>query len=210
MNTKQPFYTTGEEIGNAVSHGVGGALGIWGLVMLILKCTDAWQVTACCIYGASIIILFTMSCLYHSLTNKTAKYVMRVFDHTSIFLLIAGTYTPYTLVTLRGALGWVLFGVVWAATIVGITLNAVSIEKFKVFSMICYIASGWCVIFAIYPLLQKLETTGFWLLLGGGVAYTLGLIFYRSDKKWQHMIWHFFVLAAAILHFLSIYGYVIG
>lgn len=204
-------YSLGEEIASAIIHGIGAGLAVWGLVMMILKSTDAWQVVSSCIYGASLIILFTMSCLYHALSNEKAKKVFRVFDHTGIFFLIAGTYTPYTLVTLNGAIGWVLFGVVWAATILGIVLNSVSIERFKKFSMICYIAAGWCVIVAVVPLLQRLETTGFWLLLGGGVAYTLGILFYRQkQKRWLHAVWHVFVLAAAMLQFFSIYFYVLG
>lgn len=205
------MYTLAEEIGNAVTHGIGALLGVWGLVMMILRSTDVWQIVASCIYGSALILLFTMSCLYHALTHRGAKHVMRVFDHSSIFFLIAGTYTPYTLVTLRGALGWVLFGVVWGAAILGITLNAVSIERFKKFSMVCYLAAGWCVLFAIVPLLQKLDSTGFWLLLGGGVLYTVGILFYRKKTvRWFHTIWHVFVLGAAVLQFLSVYLYVLG
>jgi len=205
------FYTLGEEIGNAITHGIGAGLSIWGLVLMILKSSDAWQVVASCIYGAALIVLFTMSCLYHALANETAKRVMRVFDHTGIFFLIAGTYTPYTLVTLRGPLGWVLFGLVWGAAIVGITLNAVSIERFKTFSMICYIAAGWCVVIAIVPMIRNLAAGGMWLLLAGGLLYTGGILFYRKKNvRWFHMVWHLFVLAAAVCQFLSIYYYVLG
>lgn len=205
------FYSLGEEIGNAVTHGVGAALGVWGLVMLILKATDPWQVVSGCIYGGALILLFTMSCLYHALSNEKAKRVMRVFDHTSIFLLIAGTYTPYTLVTIRGPMGWVLFGIVWAAAIVGIVLNAVSIERFKKFSMVCYIAAGWCVVIAIVPMIRNLPLGGMLYLLAGGIIYTVGILFYRQkSKRWFHMIWHVFVLAAAVLHYISIYFYVVG
>ncbi len=205
------FYTLGEEIGNAITHGVGAGLGVWGLVMLILKAADPWQVVSCCLYGASLILLFTMSCLYHALSNESAKRVMRVFDHTSIFLLIAGTYTPYTLVTLRGPLGWVLFGLVWGAAVVGITLNAVSIERFKTFSMICYIAAGWVVVIAIVPMIRQLAFGGLLLLLAGGLLYTGGILFYRKKTvRWFHMVWHLFVLAAAICHYFSIYCFVIG
>ena len=208
---RQSFYSLGEEIGNAVTHGVGALLGIVGLLFMILRATDVWQTVSGCVYGASVIVLFTMSCLYHALTNPKAKHVMRVFDHSSIFLLIAGTYTPYTLVTLRGPLGWVLFSVVWAAAVLGITLNAVSIEKFKKFSMIAYIACGWCVVIAIVPLVRNLPLGGLLLLVLGGVLYTSGIWFYRQKTKcWFHMIWHLFVLFAAICQFLSMYCYVIG
>ena len=206
-----PLYTLGEEIGNAVTHGTGTLLAVWGTVLMILKSTDAWQVVSACIYGASLMILFTMSCLYHALGNNAGKRVMRVFDHTGIFFLIAGTYTPYTLVAIRGALGWVVFGLVWAAAIVGIVLNSISIEKFKTFSMICYVAMGWCVVIAIVPLLRAIPLEGFLLLLGGGVLYTVGILFYRQkNRRWFHTVWHVFVLAAAVLQFLSIYMCVLG
>lgn len=178
---------------------------------MLLRSSDVWQVVASCIYGGSLVLLFTMSCLYHALTHKGAKHVMRIFDHSGIFLLIAGTYTPYTLVTLRGALGWVLFGVVWGAAALGVTLNAISIERFKKFSMICYLSAGWCVLFAIVPLIRAMDAVGFWLLLAGGLMYTVGILFYRQKTRpWFHMIWHVFVLAAAILQFASVYGYVLG
>ncbi len=205
------FYGLGEEIGNAVTHGIGAGLGIVGLIFMILKSTDAWQVVSACIYGGALIILFTMSCLYHALACEKGKRVMRVFDHSSIFLLIAGTYTPYTLVTLRGPLGWVLFGIVWGAAALGITLNAVSIERFKTFSMFAYIAAGWCVVIAIVPLCQRLAWQGVLWLFAGGVLYTGGILFYRKKNiRWFHMVWHLFVLAAAVCHFIGIYYYVFG
>ncbi len=210
-SAKAPMYSVGEDIGNAVTHGIGAALAVAGLVLLILKSTDAWQVVASCVYGASLFLLFLMSCLYHAIRCAGGRYVMRVFDHTSIFLLIAGTYTPYTLVTFRGALGWVLFGVVWAIAVVGIVFNSISVERFKRFSMICYIASGWYIVVAIWPLVQSVPTAGLLLLLGGGVLYTIGILFYRQKtRRWFHMVWHLFVLAAAILHYFGIYCYVIG
>ncbi len=205
------FYTLGEEIANAITHGIGAGLGVWGLVMMILKASDPWQTVSACIYGGSLILLFTMSCLYHALANDKGKRVMRVFDHTSIFLLIAGTYTPYTLVTIRGGMGWTLFGIVWAAAIVGIVLNAVSIERFKTVSMVCYIAAGWCVVIAIVPMIRNLSLGGMLLLLVGGLLYTGGILFYRKKSvRWFHTIWHVFVVLAALLHFLSIYLYVLG
>ncbi len=207
----RPMYSVGEEIGNAVTHGVGALLGLVGLALMLCRCSDVWQTISACVYGGSLIVLFTMSCLYHALTNEKAKRVMRVFDHSSIFLLIAGTYTPYTLVTLHGALGWVLFGIVWGAAVLGITLNAISIERFKTFSMIAYIASGWCVVIAAVPLVRSLELGGVLLLLAGGVLYTGGILFYRKKTvRWFHMIWHLFVLAAAVCQFLSVYLYVLA
>ena len=207
------FYSLGEEIANAITHGVGALLAIAGTVLLIVFSAlqgDPWKVVSSSIYGFSMIMLFTMSCLYHALTHPTAKTVMRVFDHTSIFLLIAGTYTPYTLVTLRGWVGWTLFGIVWGVAVLGIVLNAVSLDRFKVFSMIGYIASGWCVVVAFVPLFQKLALPGILLLIGGGVLYTAGTLFYRrKGVKAIHAIWHGFVFAGAVLHYFSILYYVI-
>jgi len=212
QRNKPPIhYAVGEDIGNAVTHGIGAALAVAGLVLLIVKSIDAWQVVSSCIYGSSLFILFLMSCLYHAIRHKGARRVMRVFDHTGIFFLIAGTYTPYTLVSMRGVVGWVLFGVVWSAAIVGIVLNSISIERFKTFSMICYIAAGWCVVIAIVPMIRNLAAGGMWLLLAGGLLYTGGILFYRKKNvRWFHMVWHLFVLLAAVCQFLSIYYYVLG
>ena len=157
---KTPFYTLGEEITNSITHGVGAGMAIAGMVVLLVQSNDVWQVVSSAIYGASMIFLFLMSCLYHALTNPTAKKVFRVFDHTSIFFLIAGTYTPFTLVTLRGWVGWTVFGVVWGVAVVGIVLNSISVERFKKISMVGYIASGWCVIAAIVPLVRRMALPG--------------------------------------------------
>ena len=208
-----PVYTLGEEIANSVTHGIGALLAVAGCVVLVVFAAftgDPYKIVSSSIFGASLIILFLMSTLYHSLTNPTAKYVFRVFDHTSIFILIAGTYTPLTLVTLRGAWGWTIFGVVWASAVLGIVFNAISIERFKKFSMICYIASGWCIVAAIFPLVQKLSAAGIVFLVIGGVLYTGGLLFYSLNKiRYMHSIWHLFVLAGAIFHYFCILFYVI-
>ena len=146
-----------------------------------------------------------------ALTNPTAKKVFRVFDHTSIFFLIAGTYTPFTLVTLRGWVGWTVFGVVWGVAVVGIVLNSISVERFKKISMVGYIASGWCVIAAIVPLVRRMALPGVILLILGGVFYTAGVLFYRKKGvRFMHAFWHFFVLAGAVLHYFCILFYVIG
>lgn len=209
---KLVHYTLGEELCNAISHGLGAALSIAGLVVLLVSAQNAWEYVSFSIYGASMIILFLMSCLYHSLTHPTAKYVMRVFDHTAIYLLIAGTYTPFTLITLRQqvpVVGWTVFGMVWAAAIVGIVLNAISIERFKRVSMVCYIGSGWCIVAAMYPLIQAMEPGGLLLLAGGGICYTAGLLFYGWKKvRYMHSVWHLFVLAGALLHYFCVLLYV--
>ena len=207
-----PKYTLGEELMNSISHCVGALLGIAALVLCVVKaalCIEsvgAAGVVGASIYGATLVILYTMSTLYHALTNKTAKKVFRVFDHASIYLLIAGTYTPITLVTLRGPKGWVLFGIVWGIAILGITLNSISIEKFKVFSIISYIIMGWAVVFGGKDILSQMTDIALIFILIGGLCYTIGIIFYALKKvKWMHSIWHFFVLAGSITHFFGIF-----
>lgn len=207
-------YTLAEELISAISHGVGAALAIAATaVALTLSAiyNNAWCVVSVAIYGAMLIVLFTMSTIYHGLRPNNGKKVFRVIDHCSIFLLIAGTYTPYTLVTLRGPLGWVLFGVVWGAAALGIALTAVDLIRFAKFSMVCYLVMGWAVIFAIRPLFRGLSAGGITLLILGGVAYTLGAVLYGigRHKKYFHSVWHFFVLAGSFLHYFSILLYVV-
>ena len=156
------------------------------------------------------IILYTMSSVYHGLKHKTAKKVMQVIDHCSIFILISGTYTPIALNTLRGPLGWTIFGIEWAVTIVGIVLNSINIERFKKFSLIAYIAGGWCIVIAAVPFIKAIEPGGLWFILSGGIAYTIGIIFYKMKSlKYMHSLWHLFVLAGAILQYFCIQLYVI-
>lgn len=205
------FFTLGEEIFNAVTHGVGAALAVAATVLLLIRSASigALAVVSCAIYGASLIILYTMSTLYHALSARTAKAVMRIFDHCTIFVLIAGTYTPFCLILLDGAWGWSLFGAIWGLTALGITLNAINLEKYKVFSMIAYIAMGWCVLLVAGKVIAALGFWGTTLLLSGGIAYTAGIGFFASKKKYFHSIWHFFVLAGSILHFFTVYFFVL-
>ncbi len=204
-------YTLGEEIFSSVTHGLGALFGVFVTVFTVVRSAlggSALAVVCSAIYGASLIILFSMSTLYHAISHRGAKVVFRVLDHTTIFLLIAGTYTPYALVTLGGALGWTIFGVQWGVAILGITLNAVSIEKFKVFSMIGYVVCGWMIIIAALPMWRAMAHAGFWWLLGGGVLYTVGIIFYKLKKiRYMHAVWHIFVLLGAAAHFVSIAFY---
>ena len=211
---KLPFYTLSEELINSISHGFGAVLGIVAVVLCVIKSIGSAMAVVCsAIYGGSMIILYMMSTMYHALKRNRAKKVFRVIDHCSVYLLIAGTYTPYTLVGLGGAIGWVLFGIVWAAAIVGITLNAVSLSKFKIFSMITYIAAGWVIVIAMKPLIDSIAFTGVLYLLLGGLAYTLGAVLYMVSKKknlkYGHSVFHIFVLLGSLLHFFSIYFYVI-
>ncbi len=208
-----PSYTLSEELINSISHGIGAGLSVTALVLCVVRAAihgNAWGVVGASIYGASLIMLYCMSTLYHAITNKTARKVFRVFDHTSIFFLIAGTYTPITLVTLNGALGWTIFGIVWGAGILGIVLNSISVEKFKVFSMICYIMMGWAIIIGIKRVIEVLPRPGFTFLLIGGILYTVGIIFYAMKKyRYMHCVWHLFVLGGSIMHFFCIYNYVL-
>lgn len=207
-------YSLGEEIFNSVSHGVGGGLAVAGTVVLIVLAaiySDAWAVVSCAIYGGSLIVLYTMSTLYHAITNTKAKSFFRIMDHDTIFFLIAGTYTPITLVPLRGALGWTLFGIVWGAAILGIVMNSIDLEKFRKPSVVCYVAMGWVVIFAIKPMLERCSPLSLWFLLIGGVCYTGGIIFYAlKSKKYFHSIWHIFTVGGSVFHYFSVLLMVIG
>lgn len=209
-----PKYTLGEELISSISHGVGAGLGVAALCMCVSVShahNNIWGVVSSWIFGLSLIILYSMSCIYHGLKPNNAKRLMRIFDHCTIFLLIAGSYTPFTLVSLRSTVGWPLFGVIWGAAIIGIVLNAVDMEKFKVVSMICYLAMGWAIIFTFKPLTAVIPKGGIWLLLAGGISYTVGAVIYGvgSKVKYMHSIWHFFVLGGSIPHFLCIYLYVL-
>lgn len=212
-----PTYTKGEEIFNMTSHIVGGALGIAAVTLCIIFSAihnNVYGIISSAIYGFSMILLYTMSSIYHGLRPNKAKRVFQVLDHCSIFLLIAGTYTPYCLVTLRQyntALGWTLFGVVWGMAIIGIVLNSIDIKKYKIFSMICYLIMGWCILVRVNLLPKLLGLSGFILLLAGGVAYTIGAVFYGfgKKKKYIHSVFHMFILLGSILQFFSILLYVV-
>ena len=213
-----PKYTKGEEIFNAVSHIVGGAFGIAALVLGVIFAviySNAYGVVSMALFGSTLILLYTMSAIYHFLRPNKAKKLFRIFDHCTIFLLIAGTYTPFCLITLREVsyIGWVLFGVVWVLAILGVVFNAINMHHpvIKTLSMICYLGMGWCVILAIDTLLSNLATGGFVFLLLGGISYTIGAIFYGFGKKCKyiHSVWHLFVLLGSVLHFFSVLFYVI-
>ena len=212
-----PKYTKGEEIFNMTSHIVGGALGIVALVLCVVFAAvhgNGYGVVSGAIYGVTMIILYTMSSIYHGLNPKRkAKKVFQVLDHCSIYLLIAGSYTPFALCTLREyntALGWAIFGVIWFVAILGIILNSIDIKKFRVFSMICYLVMGWCIVFRINLLPELLGTAGIVLLLLGGLSYTVGAILYGLGKKhkYMHSIFHLFILLGSLLQFFTILLYV--
>lgn len=212
-----PTYTKGEEIFNMTSHIVGAVLGVVATVLCIVFAAinkNVYGVISGAIYGVTMIVLYTMSSIYHGLSpKKHSKKVFQVLDHCSIFLLIAGSYTPFALCTLREdnvAIGWTIFGVIWAMAILGIILNSIDIKKYKKFSMFCYLVMGWCIIFRINLLPILLGQTGFILLLLGGVAYSIGAILYGIGKKhkWMHSIFHLFILIGSLLQFFCILLYV--
>lgn len=211
-NAKIPRYSLGEEIANSITHGVGILLAIGGLGVLTAFASlygGAWHVVSCSIFGATMIIAYTTSTLYHSIQYPKAKNVLRVIDHSAIFLLIAGTYTPFTLVNMRGPWGWSLFGTIWGLAILGIVFKAL-IRRWHTISVVLYILMGWAVIVAIKPLAASVAPGGLVLLVSGGLAYTVGVIFYAwSRLPYNHAIWHGFVLAGSILHFFAILFYVI-
>lgn len=207
-----PMYSLGEELFSAVSHGVGAVFGLFTLIVQLVFCEkDVVTVVSVSIFGGTMMLLYTVSTLYHALGINRAKMVFRVLDHCTIFMLIAGTYTPITLCCLKGVTGLLLFSVVWVAAIVGIVLNGISVDRFKVVSMVCYLSMGWVVIFAMKTVIREVPPVGLWLLLAGGIAYTLGAAVYGFGKKipYMHSVWHLFVLAGSVCHAVTVFTIVV-
>jgi len=198
---------------NSISHLVGTLFALVALIILVVQTSrqgDPWKIVSCAIYGTTLLLLYTSSTLYHSFQGRTKK-LFRIFDHLSIYLLIAGTYTPLTLVTLRGGWGWTLFGLVWGLALAGILLESFSKKRKYLLAMLIYVSMGWLVLIAVKPLVQSLPSLGlFWLVLGG-LFYTVGIVFYVFDKKVRHFhgIWHLFVLAGSLSHFFTMFFYVV-
>lgn len=208
----EKLYTNGEEVFNSLTHGIGTMLSAAGTTLLIILSLiygNTLGLVSSIIYGITLILMFASSTLYHSLPNEKAKKIFRVFDHCSIFLLIAGTYTPFTLITLGKDNGIILFSVIWISAIIGIILNAVDLKKYDKLSLVCYVLMGWAAIFAVRPLIRILSPIGILLLILGGIMYTGGIIFYKMKNKYMHSVWHLFVLAGAVLHFFTILIYVL-
>lgn len=210
-----PKYSLCEELLNSISHGVGALAGIVMLVLCVIKSAQppvsGYKIVASIIFGLTVILLYLMSCLYHALKVNKAKRVFRVIDHCTIFLLIAGTYTPYTLVSLRPTIGWWVFAIIWVTAVLGIVLNAISLKRFAKLSVVLYLIMGWIIVVAYQAMVTAVSADGMTLLIWGGVAYTVGAVLYAigSKKKYFHSVFHFFCLIGTFLHFLSIYLHVL-
>ncbi len=207
-----PHYSRAEEIASSLSHALGIVLGIAGLAVLAAFATlhgGTSRIVSVSIYGATLILLFTASTLYHAVPNPRAKPILRVLDHSAIFLLIAGTYTPFALISLRGPWGWSLFAIVWTLAIIGIALELRHVRN-RVVAALLYLGMGWVGIVAIKPMLANIEPGGLWLLFAGGLCYTLGVPFYLWKRlPYNHALWHLFVLAGSVLQFFSVLLYVL-
>ncbi len=212
-----PDYTRGEEVFNTVSHVVGGAFGICALVLCLVYSalrSDAWAVVSSAIYGATMVLLYTMSSVYHGLRAPAAKKVMQIIDHCTIYFLIGGTYTPVVLCSIRRVSPgwcWTLFGLVWGLAAMATVFTAIDLKKYATLSMICYIGMGWCIVLAVKPAVAAVPLPGLLLLFAGGVAYTVGAILYGLGRKhrYMHSVFHLFVLAGSILQFFCILFYVL-
>jgi len=206
-------YSEQEELANRLTHGFGALVSVIGFVILMVAATrtsDPWRITSSAIYGTGLVTFYTLSTLYHTVRTPGVRYVFRILDHASIFLMIAGTYTPFTLVSLNGAWGWSLFGTVWGLALAGMVFKAFMPHRLRIVAPLLYIGLGWLVIVAIKPLLAAVPLPGVLWLVAGGVAYTLGVLFYAIDRiPYNHAIWHLFVLAGSFFHYLAILFYVI-
>jgi hemolysin III len=202
-----------EEIANVITHGIGLLLSIAGFVVLLVLAAlrgTAWHIVACSIYGATLICLYAASTLYHAVISPRVKRALRIFDHSAIYLLIAGTYTPFLLVSLRGPWGWSLFGVIWGLALAGVLFKFWFVERFAILSTAVYIAMGWLVVIAAKPVITHLPLTAIIWLLAGGLAYTGGVIFFAAKRiPYSHAIWHLFVLAGSICHYFAVLSTVI-
>lgn len=209
-----PEYKLSEEIVNSITHGIGAALAVAAMVLCIVKSAihgDPWAVVSSCMYGTGTIMVYVISCVYHALKRNKGKKVLRVIDHCDIFFMIACTYMPYCLVSLRGVMGWILFGIVWGLAALGIVFNAIDVDKYERASTFVYVLIGWCVIVLIKPLIEAVTLTGVIYLVLGGVLYTVGAVVYAvgENVKYMHSVFHLFVIAGSVFQFFSIYFYVI-
>ena len=203
--------TLGEEIANSISHGIGAGLSVAALVLVVIRAcitSSAMGIVSASIYGGSLVLLYTLSCIYHALAKTKARKVFQVLDHCSIYILILGTYAPYSLFTIGGARGWTIFSINLFCTVVGIVFTSISLEKFHKISLVLYVIMGWLIVISLKPILA-MGLQAVFFLVAGGIFYTVGIIFYKIKKlKFFHFIWHIFVLLGSIMQFFGIYFYV--
>lgn len=207
-----PAPRTLEEILNAATHGVGAALALAALVGMLVYYADGgiWHTTSCLVYGISLVLLYLASTLYHSFRNLRLKAVFEAIDHAAIFVLIAGNYTPFTLIPLHGSLGWTIFGIVWGIAAVGILFQIFAAKRFRILRTLCYLGMGWFAVVMVKPLLSALPEAAVWWLAGGGLCYTVGAFFYLARKMpYSHVVWHLFVLGGSAVHFYTVFHYVL-
>jgi hemolysin III len=210
MQTDRP-QTLGEEIANSITHGIGFLLSVAGLAILVVTAAataDPWRLTAASVYGVTLVLLYATSTLYHALPGHRVKIVFQRLDHAAIYLLIAGTYTPFVLGPLRGGWGWTLFGIVWGLAVLGVVLKSVFGIRLAVVSTIVYVAMGWLIVIAAGPLASSLPPAALQWLVAGGVLYTLGVVFFACERiRFSHAVWHLFVLAGSVAHFCAVFLY---
>lgn len=213
MQSSKKGYSFGEEVAHTLTHGIGAIASIVGLVLMLIWAVsygDVWHVVSASIYGASLIMLYTASTLYHALPWPRVKAFFQQADHAAIYVLIAGTYTPFLLINLRGAWGWSLLVLVWSIAALGVAIELLLKERKRWLSLTLYLGLGWMALIALNPMIENVASGGLWLLLAGGLAYSLGVIFYVwKSLKYHHAVWHLFVLAGSVLHFLSVFYYVL-
>ena len=208
----QAQYKLGDILANAITHGIGTVFAVVGAVYLIAASTrgDAWIVVSCSVFASTLVLVYVCSTLYHSLVRTRARHVFQILDHSAIYLLIAGTYTPFTLVSLRGPVGWAMFGVVWSLAIAGVIFKSLAVDRFAVASALVYLFQGWLIVVAARPLLHAIGGHGMAWLGMGGLAYTFGMVFFALDRRrYFHAAWHLFVLAGSVAHYFAILFYVV-
>jgi hemolysin III len=213
MQPGQATYYLGDILANAITHGIGAVLAIAGAIYLIAASTRGtpWQVVSCSVFAVTLVLVYVCSTLYHSLVRTRARHVLHILDHSAIYLLIAGTYTPFCLVTLRGPLGWTIFGVEWGLAVSGIIFKSFAVGRFEAASTLVYLGQGWFAVVAVAPLLHTLGWHGLLWMGAGGAAYTLGIAFFALDRlRYFHALWHLFVLAGSVAHYFAILFYVVA
>jgi len=212
MGSRYRIEDTAEELANTLTHGVGAVMSLGGLALLVALAAlggTGWHLASAIVFGVTLLLLYLASTLYHALTGTPAERLFQILDHAAIYLLIAGTYTPFTLVTLRPVGGWWLFGVVWGLATVGVVAEAAWVTRPRWVSVVIFVAMGWLVLVMRGPLVEHLRPAGLWLLVAGGVSYTVGALFYVSERRYMHAVFHLFVLGGSVLHFLAVLFFVL-